>query len=612
MRTLILGLDAFDPTLFERLANEGKVPHLNKYVQKSAYSRLGVAIPSQSEVSWTSIATGLNPGGHGIFDFVHRDPGTYSLYPSLLPTKRSLGAIQFAPPFTARTIFDQVASQGFPATSLWWPATFPARLESPVRTIPGLGTPDIQGKLGVGTLFTTELKERSQIGKTPHEPLREVGKDRFAGKLSGPKQQTRGGVEASTCDFQVDRIDKETVRLRLRSVSLDLTIGGWSPIFEISFQLGRFISVQALACVALGQIDPHLRLYFLPLQLHPLHSPWHYATPGGFVKESWQAGGPFLTLGWPQDTTGLEDGCITDDQFLSLCESIDNTRETVLMHHLETFREGLLGIVFDSLDRVQHMFWRDRPDVIEASYTKLDALVGRVEARVESLSGKAPIHLVILSDHGFARFDYKVHLNRWLLEQGHLTAATSNGAGNFQDITWEKTRAYAIGLNSIYLNIQGREKAGIVNSIEKGDYQSQLRDQLLGWRAPDGKQIVRQVWTSQEIYDGAFADRAPDLIVGYSPGFRASQENGLGQWSADSLLPNKDHWGADHCIDPTTVPGVLFSSMSISDFSNPTFRDIPAITIGGTPDPTRGAPQEPYTEEDQEVVNERLRSLGYL
>jgi predicted AlkP superfamily phosphohydrolase/phosphomutase len=612
MRTLILGLDAFDPAVFERLSNQGKLPHLGRYLQTGGYSHFGVANPPQSEVSWTSIATGLNPGGHGIFDFVHRDPATYSLYPSLLPTKRSLGGTQFASPFTARTIFDQAANQGYAATSMWWPATFPARLESPVRTIPGLGTPDIQGKLGVGSLFTTELGEPMQIGKTPHEPLRTLGKDRFSGYLKGPKQQTRGGVQESGLEFQVERIDDNTLRIKTDSVTLDLPLGAWSPIFEVSFKLGRMISVQSLARVTVSQIRPHMRLYFLPLQLHPLHSPWPYGTPGGFVKETWRNGGPFLTLGWPQDTTGLEDRCITDEQFLALCDSIDRAREIVLMHHLRSFQEGLMGIVFDSLDRVQHMFWRDRVDIVEGWYVKLDALVSRVAAQLNSLPAKENPRLFVVSDHGFAPFDFKVHLNRWLVEQGYLRAATNGGPGKLQQVEWEHTQAYAIGLNSIYLNLVGREGKGMVTASAQESLENRIRDELLRWLGPNGGSVVRQVWRRPEVFEGKLAEYSPDLVVGFSPGFRASQENGLGQWSAQSIEPNHDHWGADHCIDPTTVPGVVFSETGLADFPNPTYRDIPALTIGATPDPNRVTIPAPYTDEDQEIVEERLRSLGYL
>src|SRR3972149_3056344 len=119
MRTIIIGFDAFDAGLFERLHSEGKLPHLSKYVEKGGYARLTISNPAQSEVSWTSIATGLNPGGHGLFDFVHRNPANYALHVSLLPTKQSAVGTQFVPPHNAHTLFDQAVQDGYPATSLW-------------------------------------------------------------------------------------------------------------------------------------------------------------------------------------------------------------------------------------------------------------------------------------------------------------------------------------------------------------------------------------------------------------------------------------------------------------------------------------------------------------
>ena len=166
MRTILVGFDAFDPVIFERLLNEGKALNLGKYVDRGGYSPFQVTNPPQSEVSWTSIATGMNPGGHGIFDFVHRNPATYGLYVSLLPTKSSLLGTQFIPPHSTETIFEAAVKDGYQATSLWWPATFPARLQSPVRTIPGLGAPDIFGQLGVGISYSMEALTNADKLKT--------------------------------------------------------------------------------------------------------------------------------------------------------------------------------------------------------------------------------------------------------------------------------------------------------------------------------------------------------------------------------------------------------------------------------------------------------------
>ena len=612
MQTLILGLDAFDANTFERLSERGKLPNLTEYVEVGGYARFAVANPPQSEVSWTSIATGLNPGGHGIFDFVHRDPATYALGVSLLPTKRGLAGTQFVPPYTACTVFDQAVQQGFPAIVLWWPATFPARPESPVHTLPGLGTPDIQGRLGVGTLFSTNAELTQEERKTPVVTLNRHGKDHYAGLLSGPIRKTRQGVRESVIGLQLDLTGDKSARLTIGKHAIELIEGIWSPILTLSFKVGRFLSAHALTRVILSQIQPDVKLYFLPLQLHPLHSPWRYATPRAFAKQTWKACGPFLTLGWPQDTTGLEDQCITDSQFLDLCNSIFNTREHLLMHQLQRFREGILASVFDTLDRVQHMYRRDRPDIVEEWYVKLDALVGRVKERLTEL-GKNQTRIVIVSDHGFSDFKYKVHLNRWLVDRGYLVTKGNGESGSLQDVDWSQSQAYAIGLNSVYLNLAGREGQGCVQSSQRERLTAKLQDELLGWRGLDGHPVVQQAWRQDDVFVGPLAAYGPDIVVGFSPGYRASAQTGLGTWEKTTIEPNRDHWGADHCIAPQAVPGVIFSNQDLSNFPHPSYRDIPALTIGATPDQSGSAQPPPsYGGEDEEIIEERLRGLGYL
>jgi predicted AlkP superfamily phosphohydrolase/phosphomutase len=615
MHTIILGFDAFDPTRFERLSEAGKLPNLTKYAASGGYARLTVATPPQTEVSWTSIATGLDPGGHGIFDFVHRDPATYTPYVSLLPTRRKLFGTQFVPPFKARTIFEEAAQQGFPATALWWPATFPSRPEALARTIPGLGTPDIQGRIGVGTLFSVDKELGSETQKTSVELLTRQGRDRFVGSLRGPVSKKRRGVQENVAELQLDLLDDNSARLTIGKHTIELTKGIWSPILEIPFRVGLLLTIHALTRVILTQVQPEVKLYALPLQIHPLHSLWRYATPRSFARQTWKECGPFLTLGWPQDTTALEEQCITDEQFLDLCESIFDAREGVLAHQLKQFREGILASIFDSLDRVQHMFWRDRPDIVDDWYRKLDALVGRINRQLADL-GREQTRLLVLSDHGFSDFDHRVHLNRWLIDRGYL-ASEKNGVGSLRDVDWSQSQAYAVGLNSLYLNLAGREGLGSVQPDRREPLIDRLREELLSWQGPDGRPVIQQVWSTDEAFAGPFAAYGPDMVIGYSPGCRASAETGLGKWEKASIEVNHDHWGADHCIDPQAVPGVLFTNHNISHYPHPSYRDIPALTIGAELEQSDSAPPsplggEPLSDKDREIIEERLQGLGYL
>ena len=612
MRTLILGFDAFDPNLFEQLYEKGKTPHLSSLISGGGYSRLKVTNPPQSEVSWTSIATGLNPGGHGMFDFVHRNPGNYGLQVSLLPTQKSVLGVQFVPPHKAQTLFDEAVQDGYPATSLWWPATFPAKMASPVRTIPGLGAPDIFGRLGVGVGYSVEPPSNGQELKTRTEKFSIAAKGKYSGQLEGPTQKTLTGTKNALLDFQLTSRGEQSARLSIGKQYFDLEVGKWSPIIELSFKIGFGISIKAITRVILRKIEPDPELYFLPLQAHPMSTPWPYATPKGFVKEIWNKRGPFLTLGWPQDTTALEEGFIEDDQFLTLCNQIFEERKRVLFYLLDSFEEGVLACVFDSLDRLQHMFWKDRKDIVETWYIRLDELVGQVQDKLTKNHSDKPFQLMIISDHGFGNFNYKVHLNRWLEEHKYLTHPQQSGMFDLKGVDWKESRAYALGLNSLYLNLQGREGEGVVSPNERSKLIQRIKEELIQWKGPDGRVVIQRVLDQEEAFQGPLAAYGPDLIIGYNPGYRASAETGLGQWGDNAIEINHDHWNSDHCFAAETVPGVLFSNRGLGNLSEPSFADIPALAIGKNLSHSDSAPPPSYSDEDQDAVEKRLKDLGYL
>ncbi len=608
MRTVILGYDGFDPAFFEALINAGRLPNLAAYVRGRGYSWFEVASPAQSEVSWTSIATGLNPGSHGIFDFVQRDPETYALYPSLLRSEHKAVGWTFMPPFQAPTLFEEAARLGYPATALWWPAMFPARAQLPINCIPGLGTPDIRGRMGVGTLLTADPSEYGPTNKTPVTELVPCGHRRWHGRVRGPEATSRRGTRQTWLEIKIEVLDDERARLDLGGRVLDLRVGEWSPICDVTFRLGPLVRVHAITRVIVTSASP--TGYVMPLQVHPLKSPWPYGMPRGFVKDLWNESGPFLTLGIPQDTIALEDGCISTDQFLHLCESIHADRRRAFLGRLNAFHDGVLACVFDTLDRVQHMFWHDRPDVVALWYEKLDDLVSKVAQALGAKQESARI--VIVSDHGFASYDYKLHLNAFLEERGHLVRRTADVPRDLDHADWNRTRAYAVGLNSVYINLAEREGQG---SVAAGDYAAtvdRLRQDLLSWRSPSGAQVVVDAMTQAEAFEGPLSDGGPDLVVGYAPGYRASPETGLGKWCDSSVVTNRDRWHADHCIDSRSVPGVLFCSDGLGNWPQPSYRDVPAITIGCEPRGGAGRRVSARGGHDDRAARERIESLGYF
>jgi predicted AlkP superfamily phosphohydrolase/phosphomutase len=233
--------------------------------------------------------------------------------------------------------------------------------------------------------------------------------------------------------------------------------------------------------------------------------------------------------------------------------------------------------VFDGTDRLQHLFFRyldpDHPAstsgapraraAILEMYRRADALVGRTLARLGPRD-----QLLILSDHGFASFRRGVNLNSWLRERGLLVLREEPGAGGewFQGVDWKSTRAYALGLGGIYLNLRGREAQG---AVDPGEEARALRDELiaaLSGLRDDAREAVaiRRVYAAADAYGpGPYAAAGPDLVVGYAAGYRASWEGAVGRVTAEVFSDNTRAWSGDHCIDPELVPGVLFSSRPI-------------------------------------------------
>jgi hypothetical protein len=437
-----------------------------------------------------------------------------------------------------------------------------------------------------------------------------VGRGRFTAALEGPSVKTKQGLRPITLSLTLDILDDASAALTLGEQKIPLRLGEWTPIVEVKFAAGFLSNVHAITQMILTQVRGQVNLYVMPLQIHPLHSPWQYATPPGMVKDAWKTS-PFLTLGWPQDTNALEDGCISDEQFIALCESIFLSREKIYTRLLGKFREGVLAGIFDSLDRVQHMFLRDREDLVLDWYARLDAFVGRMQAQIEQL-GLPKHRLLILSDHGFRTFEQKAHLNRWLEQNGYLSLNKPIPSGDLRDVNWQKTRAYAIGLNSLYLNVAGREGKGIVEAASLEPLLEEIKTKLLAWKDAKGQPVISRVSLKHEVFHGPYNRLGPDLVIGYAAGFRASSETGLGKFSAPTLEPNTGHWGADHCIDPALVPGVIFANRDLRNMPGLSFRDIPYLAIGKHLDQSYIKPPSQAGGQGQKDIEERLKGLGYL
>jgi predicted AlkP superfamily phosphohydrolase/phosphomutase len=182
--------------------------------------------------------------------------------------------------------------------------------------------------------------------------------------------------------------------------------------------------------------------------------------------------------------------------------------------------------------------------------------------------------LIVLSDHGFAPFYRAFNLNTWLKNEAYASLTDDSEGDFFSNVDWSNTRAYGAGFNGLYLNLQGREKRGIVQPWERGALLDEISKKLLAIRDPkNGEQVISKVYKADEVYTGPYVKDGPDLIVGYNRGYRASWETVLGKFPKELLRDNTEKWSGDHLIEAKLVPGILLSNKKIES-ENPALYDL--------------------------------------
>jgi predicted AlkP superfamily phosphohydrolase/phosphomutase len=192
----------------------------------------------------------------------------------------------------------------------------------------------------------------------------------------------------------------------------------------------------------------------------------------------------------------------------------------------------------------------------------------------------------VLSDHGFMIVRRVINLNTWLVEQGFMKLRDGAGPGEYlESVDWGRTQAFAMGLGNIYLNLRGRERAGIVAAADAPGVKRRIVEGLTGLRDTDGAVAVRRVIDVQQTFRGPYTDDGPELIPGFAEGYRESWDCARGIVGPEVFEDNVRLWSGDHCMDPEIVPGVLFSSIPLAGESprlmdvGPTVLDLLGVPV---------------------------------
>ncbi len=596
-RFIILGMDGMDPGLVRQFIAEGLMPNFARALQNSHFGPLRTTMPAQSPVAWASFITGTNPGGHGIFDFIHRDPAALLPY---LSTSRShdsnhrLDVGAWSLPLTSgkidlmrrgRPFWSYLDERDIPSVVYQIPSNFPVQ-ESPTRAVSGMGTPDLLGSYGTFTYYSEAFVPNADTFSGGRVERLKMSEHRAESKIDGPKNSFRREGEVTTIPVTFTRDPQEPLlKIEIQGHTLLLKQGEWSDWVPLRFAyIPHLVSAAGMVRFFVKNVHPKLQVYCSPINVDPLEPALPIASPAGFSEEMAQAVGRFYTQGLPADTKALSLKVLEDEEFFSQAKLVLEESMRAMEYGLKRFEEGVFFFYFSSIDQCSHMLMRAMdvhhplydphasPEIkgaIRYLYQRMDEALGVAQRFVDNRTV-----LIALSDHGFSKFYREFQLSTWLVEQGFMTLtdpARMEDSQFFDYVDWGKTKAYPIGFNGLYLNLRGRDKNGWVSEAEAQALKSDIINRLLTVRDPKtGARVISAAYDSAEIYSGPFMQLAPDILVGYDAGYRVSDEAALGKFKREIVGDRTDKWSADHCIDNNVVPGMFL-------MNRPCATDSPAI-----------------------------------
>jgi predicted AlkP superfamily phosphohydrolase/phosphomutase len=587
-RVVVLGLDGLDHGLTERLLDEGKLPHLASLRDQGSFKPLGSTLPPISPVAWSSFQTGTNPGKHNIFDFLVPDLHTYQPKLSsveIRPPRRTLRLGKYVIPLgkadvrllrKSKPFWNVLSEHGIFNCIIRVPITFPPEKLRGVQ-LSAMCVPDLRGTQGMFSHYTTkQFEEGERTGGEVHVVQR-IG-NKVRAELIGPPNPVRADLGVLKVPFTVTIKDRDDAVIKIGGTKYKLRKDQYTDWVQVCFHVIPGIKVYGICKFLLLNTEPHFELYVTPINIDPEYPAMPVGYPSVYSVYLAKRQGSFATLGLAEDTWGLNEHILSDDHFIQQCVDFDREREQMFFDGLDKVQRGVCVCVFDGTDRMQHMFWRyldekhpARPKevpakhrtVIEDLYRRMDALVGRTIVKCQGTDTL----LMVLSDHGFNTFRRGIDLNRWLEENGYLKVDDARRPeSNLAGVDWSQTRAFAIGLTGIFINIKDKYSQGIVT---EGKEAEQLRDviaQRLGTLVDPqtGTKAVKRAYVARKVYRGPYKDHAPDVIVGYERGYRVSWDAAIGKTTREIFHDNTKAWSGDHCVDPTVVPGVLFCNRPVT------------------------------------------------
>lgn len=599
-KMIVIGVDGLDPDLLTKFMADGKMPNFARLEEQGSFRRLTTAIPPQSPVAWSNLITGLNAGGHGIFDFIHRDPKTFQPYFSTSKVEGPAHTFSIgkwvvplgsgsAEQLRKGAAFWEILDQHhIPNFVYRIPANFPP-IDAKGKTLSGMGTPDLRGTYGTFTFYTDDATAAVGAVEGGEIVQVDVKNNRVTSNLLGPNNTFLKDAPPAVEPFTVDVDPLEPVaRVTFQGHTFVLKEGEWTGWLPVEFHLMPVIGgVKGICRFYLKQTHPRFQLYVSPINIDPENPALPISTPSSYSRDLAHQIGEYHTQGIAEDTKARMVSVLDDKEYLEQSHTVLAEHRRAFDAEFPKFHNGFFFFYFSSLDLNAHMMWRltdplspsydaaaaaQYGGALEEFYEQIDQVIGEILPKLDDNTT-----LLVLSDHGFAPYRRSFNLNTWLLNNGYIVRKPGAGDEPFAGVDWSQTRAYGMGLNGLYVNMKGREKDGIVDPAQADNLMREIRDKLLRIRDSQVKdpkvdpQVITRIDLASEVYQGPYAHSGPDAIVGYNRGYRAGWTTILGQFPPDELEDNTNPWSGDHCMDYTKVPGVLLSNRKIA-------MDAPALT----------------------------------
>lgn len=602
-KMIILGLDGLDAHLLKIWMDMGKLPAFQKLRSMGTFSPLETSNPPQSPVAWSNFITGMNPGGHGIFDFTHRDPERYfPVFSASISTEgsKTLSIGNLTLPLSGgkinnlrkgRAFWQILEDHDIPATIFKIPANYPP-VPSKQKTLSGMGTPDILGSYGIFNYYTTAAAEiREDIGGGRIHEVYVIG-NQIDASIPGPVNSFKKERPETSLDFRVylDPVSP-VAKIAIQGQEFILKQGEWSGWKKIRFNLIPTQNAGGICQFYLKEVRPEFKLYVSPVNVDPADPILPISTPESYSKELARKFGSFYTKGLPADWNARDNGILDDEEFLAQDDIVLKERMAMYEYELNRFDSGLLFYYLSSADQRQHEFWRhiDKQNVtydpekakrfgneIEKIYIKADEMVDMALRKADK-----DTVVMVLSDHGFAPFRREFNLNTWLKEAGFHSLINPWRQGKdafFANTDWSKTKAYNIGLNGLYINERGREAEGIVSASEKESLMREIAAELESMVDPKtGEHPVKKAYLAKDIYSGDQMAQSPDIVVGFNMGYRISWASPSGRLPKEIITDNTEPWSGDHCVSPDVVPGIFLLNRKVNQTSPALYDLTPTI-----------------------------------